>query len=213
MHYIIIVPAVFKEPDIHIYDDSGEKEFAVIDNEQPYTAEWNYEQLNKDQFKENGTISFTLENWFFFLSSRWNQRTSVQKKFVILNDYNNGTVQFMQGTNRFAKFQFDISVIVLVKQTKNLKIMYTSSVLSFAHKLFEKDITRESAIVEYCNIWVGESNENVSNSDLEACPCTINAVRFDPDFISDPTCSSTSRECHENIDAFQCYLKIINNTM
>ena len=206
------VPAVFKAPDIHIYDSLGEKEFAVINNEENYVAEWDYKQLNKDQFNENGSITFTIENWFFFIGSIWMKRSSKQKKFVVVDDYKNGTFIFRQESNRLRIFQFDISVVVLVKHTKNLNITYTSSVLSFAHKLIPK-FTGETAIMKYCDIWFNETNEAVPITNLEDCPCTREAVRFDPDFISDPTCSSTSHKCHENIGATICYLKNINTTM
>ena len=198
---------IFKTPDVHIYDDDDrELEFALIDNDRLYMARWNSEQVKKDQFKENGTIAFTVENWFFLLGRRWLKRGSRHQFSIRYTDYDNGNVTFVQRINRPRIFQFDISVLVLVKHTKNLNIMYTSSILSFAQRLFGQ-ITGETALLEYCNLWFAGSIENVNSSYLETCPCTMEAVRFDPDFISDPTCSSTSRKCHENVNATVCYLK------
>ncbi|XP_065893780.1 uncharacterized protein [Dysidea avara] len=173
-------------------------------------ARWNSEQVKKDQFKENGTIAFTVENWFFLLGRRWLKRGSRHQFSIRYTDYDNGNVTFVQRINRPRIFQFDISVLVLVKHTKNLNIMYTSSILSFAQRLFGQ-ITGETALLEYCNLWFAGSIENVNSSYLETCPCTMEAVRFDPDFISDPTCSSTSRKCHENVNATVCYLKRVMN--
>ena len=207
-----LVPVGDKTPDIKIYDDDDrEMEFAVIDNEQIYAAKWDHEQLSKDQFNEKGNITWTIENWFFFSRfSRWLQRSSRQNAVVIIDNYDNGTFRFRQSINRPRIFQFDISVIVLVKHTKNLKIMYTSSILSFIPKLFSS-FTRESALLEYCNLWLTESNELIDHKNLQTCPCTIETLRFDPDYISDPTCSSTSiRICRENINASYCYLKPLN---
>ena len=203
---------MFKIPDIHIFDGDKEIEFALIGNQQNYIAKWNSEQLSKNEFKENGTISFKLENWFYFLGQRWRQRGAAQNLFVADEnaDYNKGNVTFRQSTNAARRFQFDISVIVLVKQTKNLKILYTSSILSFAPRLFNVDYTRDAAILQYCNLWFAENIENIDHNDLQTCPCTIDVVRFDPDFIIDPTCSSTNRKCHENIHADLCFLKHLN---
>ena len=202
-----------KAPEVHISDPAGEKEFAVIDNLVDYTAIWDSEQLKKDKFKENGTIFFTLENWFYFLGKRWRQRGAAQNLFVVDKnaDYDKGNVSFRQSANAPKRFQFDISVIVLVKQTKNLKILYTSSILSFAPRLFNVEYTRDAAILQYCNLWFAESIETIDQNDLQTCPCTKDAVTYDPNFISDPTCSATSRKCHENIEADLCYLKNVDN--
>ncbi|XP_065894428.1 protein mesh-like isoform X2 [Dysidea avara] len=204
-----VVLAVFKTPDVHIYDGDGELEFALIEYGRPHMARWNPEQVKKDQFKENCTITFSVENWFFFLGG-WQKRGHGLPVFNIVHtDYDNGNVTFLQRINRPRIFHFEISVIVLVKHTKNLNIMYTSSILSFAQKLFGQ-FTGETALLKYCNLWFAESNEIIKHSALQACPCTVEGIIFDPEFVSDPTCSSFARKCHENINAAVCYLKSLN---
>ena len=182
-----------------------------------YVAFWDSEQLKKDQFEENGTISFVLENWAFvaFRSDRrWIKRHSNtlrgRSQFQILDtDYNNGNITFIQVTNRPVMFQFDISLVVLLKETRHLKIWYTSTILYFLPRLF----SYQSTTLEYCGLWLSESNEVVPSDSLQNCPCTMHSARLDPDFLPDSTCFSSTTKCHENIGAARCFLKHINKTL
>jgi len=123
-----------------------------------YVAKWN-SQLNKDHFRENGTISFSVEARFFFLGRRWIPHGRFSFK-AFYEDYQNGTISFMQSVNRRRVFGFDVSVLVLIKHTKNLDIIYTSSVLSFLPRSFVLgNYTSDSEV--YCNWWFTDSYENV----------------------------------------------------
>ena len=218
---------MYKEPDVHVYDNnnnSQELDFSIIFNDEPYRATWDFEELSKNQFKENGTIDFVIENWSFMKLRRnsdehiWRKRIRrgrVESPFQLLDqDYANGTVAFKQKTNLPAQFRFDISLIVLVKKTKNLNILYTSTILSFVPRMF----SGEDAAIAYCNTWLNESKEVVQRESLQNCPCTMTSVRLDPDFIADPTCSSSVSDCHENVEsktveANRCFLKNVNKSM
>ena len=180
------------------------------DNDVEYIVRWNSEQLKKDHFQENGTISYVLENWAFvaFRSDRgWIKRQSNtlrgrRPQFQILDtEYNNGNVTFIQVTNRPVIFKFDISLVVLLKETRHLKIWYTSTILYFLPRLF----SYQSTTLEYCGLWLSESNEVVPSDSLQNCPCTLHSVRFDPDFLPDSTCSSSASKCYENIGAARCF--------
>jgi len=208
-----VVAAIYKKPDIHVYDGDQETEFALILNGAVYTAKWNTEKFNKDQFKENGTISFVLESWLFLQGKRWIKRRSIflqgrpEPPFQILDrNYDNGNVTFKQATNRAIRFQFDISLVVLLKKTRNLNILYASTILSFVPKGF----SGQAGILEYCTLWLADSNEVVQRDNLQNCPCTSTSVRLDPDFIVDPTCSSFYSKCHENVGANRCFLKLVS---
>ena len=48
----ILVAAVYKEPDVHIYNGDKKLEFAILENGPRYTAKWNSEQLNKISLKK-----------------------------------------------------------------------------------------------------------------------------------------------------------------
>ena len=204
---------VHKVPDILVYDGNGKEiEFAMIRNEEEYTAKWNIKQFDRDEFKENGSIHFSIKNFFFFQNQTWFDRQRLQGNQgkplfeVVSNDIANGEVTFKQSINRPKIFQFDLSVVVLIKQTKHLTIMYPSSLLSFVPKQFDTN-----GPLGYCNLWFKESNEAIKATDLQNCPCTMTTVRLDPDFIPDPTCSMAESNCHENLMADRCYIKSFQN--
>ena len=156
-----------------------------------------------------------LENWAFLQGRQWIRRRSEfetqsqEPPFQLLDeDYNNGSAKFKQVTNLPRQFQFDVSLVILCKQTKNLNILYPSTILSFVPKLFSGN----NAIFEYCRMWVAQTNDIIISNNLQNCPCTINSVRFDPDFMADPTCSTGSK-CHENVNANRCFIKNVDKTM
>jgi len=213
------VSAVYKEPDIHIYDKSKEIEFAMIRYKEDYIAKWNHDLFNRDQFKENGTIHFSIENLYFFNNQSWIDRKTFQGSqepfFQVLSssdeiddDIANGNVTFKQNINvrRGSKFQFDLSVVVLVKKTRHLTINYTSTLFSFVPRLFD---TTAASQLGYCDLWLKRTNEAISTTDLQSCPCNVKSVQLDPDYIPDPTCSVSESKCHENLMANQCFIKNI----
>ena len=117
----------------------------------------------------------------------------------------------MQSVNRRRVFGFDVSVLVLIKHTKNLDIIYTSSVLSFLPRSFVLgNYTSDSEV--YCNWWFTDSYENVDYNALQICPCTMESVRFDPDYIYDSASSLIRQKHYENFGAIRCYLKYLNIT-
>ena len=177
--------------------------FAVIENEKTYSATWDSEMLNQDEFEENDTISFSVENWWYFFKMDLWVRRQVTKFEVFETNYTNGSFKFKQLIDRLRTFTFDVSVLVLIKHTKNLDIWYTSTILSFAPK------PSTNSILEYCDSWFKETNELIEVDDLQSCPCNLESVVLDPEFISDPTCADGS-DCHENVGAVRCFLKSID---
>ena len=203
-------PSELKAPDIYIYDYAGNDtdELRIIENEKLYRAQWNAEKLNRDQFKENGNISFTVEIWLFLKNHKWIKQKILQQRQSALfkiefSDYNNGMMIFKQNTNKPRKFHFTISVIVVMKHTKNLNIFYTSTFLFFAPKL--SGASDNNVILNYCNLWLKETREIVHHRDLESCYCTEDIVHSDPDFITDPMCFLNGKSCLK--DNVTCYLK------
>lgn len=193
-----------------------EAKFAILHNDAQYTAKWDSDRLNKDQFAENYTINFALENWAFMQGKTWIKRRSevmpgkAEPPFQLINqDYDYGNVIFKQVTDFPRMFQFDTSLVILFKQTKNLNILYTSTILSFVPRLFSSN----PPVLEYCRMWVEQSNEVIQTDKLQNCPCTFNAARFDPDFMADPTCSTAESDCHENVAANRCFITNIDKTM
>ena len=198
---------MYKVPDLRTVYNEAEVKFAVIENEKTYSATWDSEMLNQDEFEENDTISFSVENWWYFFKMDLWVRRQVTKFEVFETNYTNGSFKFKQLIDRLRTFTFDVSVLVLIKHTKNLDIWYTSTILSFAPRLFTMS---PSSILEYCDSWVKETNERIEVDDLQSCPCTLQSVKLDPEFISDPTCLADDSDCHENVGATRCFLKSID---
>ena len=203
-----LVSAVYKAPELRtMYNETTEVKFAIIKYDKIYSATWNSEMLNQDEFEENDTISFSVERWwYFFPIDQWT-RHPVSKFEMFETDFTNGSFKFKQRTNRRRTFTFDVSVVVLIKHTKNLDIWYTSTILSFAPRLF---FASTNSLLEYCDLWFKETNELIKVDDLQSCPCTLESVKLDPEFISDPTCQADGSDCHENVGAVRCFLKRID---
>ena len=202
-------PSELKTSDIHIYDYAGNDtdDLRIIENEKSYRAHWNAEELNKNQFKEKGSITFSVESQLF-LKNKWIKQKKLQQRQsalfkIVSSDYNDGMMIFKQYTNKPRKFHFKISVIVLVKHTENLNIMYTSAFLFFAPEL--SGTSGNNVILNYCNLWLMETREIVHPHNLESCYCTEDIVHSDPDFIPDPMCFLNGKSCLE--DNVTCYLK------
>ena len=209
--YVFIVSAHHKEPEIHISRGDQEKEFSLIEHDIPYNATWFAPKINADQFSEGGSIEFRLENWLWFLDSRW-QRRMLSNTFKLDNpNYDEGVVTFNQTRSKSARinFDFDISILILNKQTKHLKIMYTSTLFSFMPK---SSGTGATAVTSYCESWLMNTQTIVNSSKLNRCPCNLQTIRGDPDFVIDDTCSASQSllKCHENVGAERCYLKQIS---
>ena len=214
---IYLVPALHKDPDIKVFDSSNQTQFTLIEHNEVHNGEWNTNELNQDDFDETGEIKFSIENWLFRTVkgvSRWLPRNELIQKtqrlwFELLqNDNKNGTFSFKQTTRATAKFQFIISLVALKKVTKNLEILYTSSLLSFVPDVpshFGRD-----AIKEFCRMWRSKTVDVVKPNDLKSCPCTLDSARVDPNLEVDFTCSATERDCHENVRAHRCFLMNLN---
>ena len=217
LHVIIlciffVVAAHHKEPEIHIFDDGHEKEFSIIEYERHYNATWLTRKLNQDQFNEGGNISYQFRNFHWFDNKRWKNRRSALFKHSYAN-YTEGVVTFMQLSNRLSFGKLDISVVVLIKRTRHLNILYTSTLFSFMSNV-GKGKTGAKAIMEYCNIWLTGTPDKVNSSALVSCPCNVQSVQGDPDFEIDDTCPSPRPQlkCHENVGAERCYLQRIAET-
>ena len=128
-------------------------------------------------------------------------------------NYTEGVVTFKQLSSQLKLGRFDISVLVLNKQTKHLNILYTSTLFSFMSNVARGN-TGTTAIMQYCDNWLKKSNATIRSSALVSCPCNVQSVRGDPDFEIDDTCPSSKPQlkCHENIGAERCYLKQIVET-
>ena len=198
---------MYKVPDLRTVYNEAEVKFAIIENDNTYSATWDSEMLNQDEFEENDTISFSVESWWYFFSIDLWARHPVARFNVFETDYTNGSFKFRQRTNRRRTFTFDVSVLVLIKHTKNLDIWYTSTILSFGPRLFSAST---NLLLEYCDLWFKETNELIKVDDLQSCPCTLESVKLDPEFISDPTCQADGSDCHENVGAVRCFLKRID---
>ena len=214
---IYTVPSVYKEPDVLIID-KNQTQFELIDYNTVYNGKWNAYELNNNDFQESGETKFFIENWLFQKHartkvSRWIPRHEfavavIRISFHVLQtDDNNGFFSFKQITSAPVRFQFPISIIVVRKQTQNLNITYTSSLLSFLPGRL--GLSGKNAIKHWCNKWHASTNENINPDYLESCPCTLEFAKFDPDLSEDFTCSPVEPGCHENINAYRCYLKRI----
>ena len=207
--------AVYKKPDVKIFKEKSdtEAEFALIEYNRMYHATWDPDILNANEFNEPGNITFKLQNWIFGLIRKdWidrESRSGSQGHFfqIINNNANKGNITFKQNTNRRSNAKFDMSLLVLIKTTKNLEILYLSSFLSFLPK--PSGVSGKRAITKYCQDWHTKTSEKLSSSRLSNCPCTLTTAMFDNDFQVDPTCSSTKTDCHENVDASRCYVRKI----
>ena len=178
-----------------------------------YNGRWNTNELNQNDYNESGEIKFFIENWIFQTSpsTRWFPRHEFVRPtqrlwFKILqSDYNTGLFSFKQTTIARARFDLDISIITVRKQTQNLNITYTSSLLSFMPNTV--GFSGRGAIKELCHRWTAQTSEIVKPDDLERCPCTLESARIDPNLRVDFTCSSIQPDCHENLNAHRCFLK------
>ena len=193
---------MYKEPDIKVFKNSDtEAELVLIEKNMEYYATWDPEILNINEFNENGNINFELQNWIFGRQNKWiDRKARTNRNFlrIISKKTTKGIITFKQRIGNLVGGTFDISVLVLVKKTKNLKINYTSKLLSFLPG---------KGIIRFCQTWRERTTEKVATKNLSSCPCNIKSAIFDNEFESDPTCSVTKTECHENINANHCYLK------
>ena len=209
------VPALYKKPDVKVFNENSgtDTEFALIEYGTKYTAKWDPELLNVNEFNESGNVSFKFQNWIFGIATKnWIDRKKRQRSQsdflnIIKNETDKGTVTFTQTINQVSLIKFDMSLLVLIKTTKNLEIHYASSLLSFLPK--RGGLTGTKAVINYCQTWHNKTRERLNSAQLTNCPCKMKSVMFNKDFESDPTCSATKTDCHENVDANRCFLKKI----
>ena len=219
--YMYTVPAKFKDANLLIFDNINETTSGLIENDEIYNAKWNSDKLNRNDYNEKGAFKFYIENWLFEVHQRtrvprWFPRYEYPRKTqryqfqVIHSDSKNRLFSFKQVTKSFAAVQFVTSIIAVRKQTENLNITYTSSLLSFLPSTPGR--SGRDAIKEFCNSWTRKTKEIVKAEDLTSCPCTLESAKTDPHLEVDFTCSATEPGCHENINAYRCFLKRIKNT-
>ena len=214
--YINVVPAVHMEPDVQVLNKT---KFSLIDFNQKYKYTWNAEELNQNDYNETGKIKFSIENWVFQLHpitkvSRWLNRQdyprlTYRQAFQVLDsDSENGKFSFKQTTKVLARSQFIISIIVVKKQTENLEILYTSTLLSFVPDIRFRGT---EAIMTFCRMWNDNTREIVKPEILTSCPCSLESAKMNPNLITDFTCSATEPDCHENVNAYRCFLIKLNH--
>ena len=218
--YMYAEPAVYEDPDIEVLDNINQTQFALIEHSKVHNCKWDTDDLGEDDFNETepDDISFSIENWLFQVHPltgvpRWFPRhefprQTIRNQFQVTNDENNGFFSFTQTTKSLAKIQFPISIVVLKKQTENLKILYTSSFLSFVPEIL--GFSGENATKEFCRRWNVRTDEIVKADNLTSCPCTLESARMNPNLDVDFTCSATNRDCHENVNAHRCFIISIN---
>ena len=175
--------------------------------------------MNQNDFNEAGTISFAIENWMFQIhpatnTPRWLPRHelprhTLRNQFQILqSDSDTGVFSFRQTTKVFARIQFTIHIIAVRKQTENLSILYTSTFVSFLPEIL--GLSSRNATNEFCRRWNSRTDEIIKADYLTNCPCTLESATTNPDLVADFTCSSMAPGCHENVNAYRCFLKSIN---
>ena len=174
----------------------------MVEQRSTYNATWDPELLNVNELNESGQIIF--QNWIFGLRNKWINRAmrpDNKNSLTIIDDnaVNMGNITFSQNINEFVRSKFDMSLLVLVKNIKNLKIYYASTFLSF---LYGGNSVRAA-----CMNWYNQSNQGVNIKHFINCPCNAKSVMFDDEFESDPTCSAVKTDCHENVNANRCYLR------
>ena len=211
---IYTVPPLYKEPDILIID-KNQTLFELIEYNTVYNGTWNTYELNNNDFQESGETKFFIENWLFqnhpiTRVPRWIPRHefSTRSQFHVLQtDDNNGFFSFKQTARTIRGAQFLIYIIAVRKQTQNLNITYTSSLLSFLPR--SSRFSGKNAIKDLCHTWRIKTHEIVHPDYLESCPCTLESAKMDPNLSVDFTCSLIEHSCQENINAYRCYLKRI----
>ena len=169
---------MYKEPDIKVFKNSDtEAGLVLIEKDREYDATWDPKILNINEFNEIGNINFELQNWIFGQQNKWIDRKKcrgVNPDFlkIISNKTTKGMITFKQDIGNLVGGTFDISVLVLVKKTKNLKINYTSKFLSFLPEPPDKG---------FCQTWheqTERTNEIVVTNNLSRCPCNIKICNF-----------------------------------
>ena len=200
------MPVVYKEPDIRIFKNNNTEESVLIEQDKEYIATWDPEILNINEFNETGNITLDFQNWVIgLINDNWidrKKRRIINQDFlkIISNKTAKGIITFKQNIGNLISGKFDMSLLVLITKTKNLKIYYTSTFVSFLPAKGE---------LSFCQTWHNTTKETLAPTDVSSCPCNMKSAIFDDDFESDPTCSVTKTECHENINANHCYLRNI----
>ena len=205
----VVQPLQNKPPVIQIFNKNDNSEtFSALKYNESYTVKWNFVQLNKVDFNQSGDFTLTLENHLFGEDlDKW--FTPRIRGGTFLLDYVNklqGVATFIQRSSLLRSFHFANRVIVLLKKTKYLTIMYTSSLFTFLSK------PEGLALKSYCNLWLNTTKEPVSSNLLTSCPCSVQSIKFDNEYFADTTCLSEESPCHENIGAVSCYVKELNNS-
>ena len=206
------------EPDLKVFDNNNEIEFALIEYDTVYNVKWNAEELNNNDFNESSAIKFSIENWLFQTHpqtkvSRWLprhefSRSAQRNQFKAMeSDFGKGFFSFKQTTRPLARIQFGLSVVAIRKQTKHLEILYLTSLLSFMPRI--SGHSGKVATKEFCHQWSTKTDEIVQSDNLKSCPCTLESTEMDPNFEVDFTCSATEQGCRENVNAHRCFLMSI----
>ena len=209
------MPALHKDPDLRVFDDNNQAQFALIEHDTEYNVNWNTEELNKDDFNKSNVPEFSIENWLFqrhpkTLVPRWyprheHPRSIPRNAFKVMeSEFEKGSFSFKQVTKSFAQLQFGLSIVAVRKRTRHLEIIYSTSLLSFIPTILGH--SGKGAIKEFCRSWNTKTNETVKSENLTNCPCTLESAKMDPNLKVDFTCSATKRDCHENVNAHRCFI-------
>lgn len=191
---------------LQIFNKNDNNEtFSTLKYNESYTVKWNPVQMNKVDFNQSGDFSLALEN-HLFRKDKWLALKTKNVFFIDDMDKLQGVATFRQKASLPTPFQFVNRVLVLLKKTEHLTIMYTSSLFTFLPN------RQGDALQGYCNFWLTNTKEPMNSSSLTSCPCTVESIKFDSEYFADTTCLSEESSCHENIGAVSCYVKELNNS-
>jgi len=195
---LTLVSSMDKNADVQVYDSSDQTGFTILDHNRRYFAKWNSEEINKDEFDEGDNINYSFRSYMFTEDSRWINTQLLNPRLLRTSreNYNRGSVMFRQTITQSSPFTFKIFVVSVVKQTANLEVMYTSSILTFIPK-----VDGEKSAKKYCDLWSKQATQILFSNDLNNCPCHLNSVQSNS--VLDPTCKLSHGNC---VDGNQCYI-------
>ena len=131
----------------------------------------------------------------FSVNNGWVKQSPRRRFNIVRQNFKKGTVIFRQTVSP-SQYEFSIYVIAVIKQTVNLEIMYTSSILSYMPG-------GATISEEYCDMWSSRTNQILNSDDLKNCPCNLDSVNLNSDVLAEPECELPGDNC---VDGNQCYM-------
>jgi len=179
-----LVPAIFRIPDVIITNSIGqERNIGLLDANKNYAINLRAERWDQ-QFKVFHMIYQTAQN-------RWTRsRTNLKHVFqnMLIDDVK--------------IFPTQVSVILVLTNSNNLKVSYASPVFSL--------LNRNSS--RMCTDWIARENKRFNKTiSSQSCPCTLQEAKQDPNYVDDIYCTSfdvhyfwKAENCRRNKEAYHC---------